>query len=121
MADGAASRLEGARQVAGGDGESLVQPEWSPSGELFVVSDRSDWWNVHRVDGLDDPEHALIGGERLLERGLVALLRIDVADREEDEGLARLLGPTASGPPEAIVEGLFLANRKSTRLNSSHT
>ena len=50
--------LTGQRRLAGGhaDGsrESLLQPEWSPTGRLFVVSDRSDWWNVYRVD-LDDP------------------------------------------------------------------
>lgn len=55
VADGGRSRLAGARRVAGRPGESLVQPEWSPTGELFVVSDRDEWWNVHRVDGLDDP------------------------------------------------------------------
>ena len=60
VADGSASRLERVRRVAGEGpraggpgGESLVQPEWSPSGALFVVSDRTDWWNVYRVDGLD--------------------------------------------------------------------
>ena len=31
--------------------ESLVQPEWSPDGELHFVSDRSGWWNLYRVDG----------------------------------------------------------------------
>jgi dipeptidyl aminopeptidase/acylaminoacyl peptidase len=56
VADGPASRLDRVRRVAGRAEESLVQPEWSPSGELFVVSDRSDWWNVYRVTGLDDPQ-----------------------------------------------------------------
>lgn len=36
--------------IAGGDSESVMQPEWGPNGELYVVSDRSDWWNVYRVD-----------------------------------------------------------------------
>jgi dipeptidyl aminopeptidase/acylaminoacyl peptidase len=34
-------------------GESCVQPEWSPDGDLHVISDRSGWWNLHRVDGDD--------------------------------------------------------------------
>jgi len=35
--------------VAGGDGnESIFQPQWSPSGELFLVSDRDNWWNIYR-------------------------------------------------------------------------
>jgi dipeptidyl aminopeptidase/acylaminoacyl peptidase len=46
-------RLAGGRAVAGGPEESLVQPDWTADGELWVVSDRSDWWNLHRVVGLD--------------------------------------------------------------------
>lgn len=28
--------------------ESLVQPRWSPGNELYVVSDRNNWWNIYR-------------------------------------------------------------------------
>jgi dipeptidyl aminopeptidase/acylaminoacyl peptidase len=45
--------LGGARREAGGAGESLVQPEWGRHATLYVCSDRSGWWNVHRVDGVD--------------------------------------------------------------------
>jgi dipeptidyl aminopeptidase/acylaminoacyl peptidase len=48
--DGAGLRLKNTRAVAGDPDESLVQPEWAPDGALYVVSDRSDWWNVYRVD-----------------------------------------------------------------------
>ena len=41
----------GAELLAGGRDESLVQPEWGPEGTLYVVSDRSDWWNVYQVLG----------------------------------------------------------------------
>jgi dipeptidyl aminopeptidase/acylaminoacyl peptidase len=37
------------RRVAGGARESIVQPEWSPDGRLYFVSDRSDWWNIYRA------------------------------------------------------------------------
>jgi dipeptidyl aminopeptidase/acylaminoacyl peptidase len=47
-------RADNARRVAGQTGESVVQPEWGPDGALYVVSDRSDWWNVYRVNGVDD-------------------------------------------------------------------
>jgi dipeptidyl aminopeptidase/acylaminoacyl peptidase len=40
-----------ARCVAGGPAEAIVQPEWSPHGVLHFCSDRSDWWNLHRLDG----------------------------------------------------------------------
>lgn len=31
-------------------GESIFQPQWSPNGELFFVSDRSNWWNLERYN-----------------------------------------------------------------------
>ena len=37
-----------AQKIAGGPGESLFQPEWSPDGVLYFVSDRSGWWNLYR-------------------------------------------------------------------------
>ena len=38
------------RLVAGGRGESIFQPEWSPGGVLHFASDRSGWWNLYRLD-----------------------------------------------------------------------
>jgi dipeptidyl aminopeptidase/acylaminoacyl peptidase len=52
-AHGAQCRLVRPCPVASGRGESLVQPEWGPDGELYVVSDRSNWWNVYRITGLE--------------------------------------------------------------------
>ena len=35
--------------IAGGEGESVLQPEWFPdSSGLIFVSDRSGWWNLYR-------------------------------------------------------------------------
>ena len=39
-----------ARTLAGGDGISVAQPEWSPSGVLHVVSDETGWWNLYAFD-----------------------------------------------------------------------
>ena len=47
-ADGA---IADKRKVAGGDAESIFQPEWSPDGVLYFVSDRSGWWNLYRLAG----------------------------------------------------------------------
>jgi dipeptidyl aminopeptidase/acylaminoacyl peptidase len=44
------SQLRAARRVAGGPRESIVQPAWSPDGELYFVSDQSGWWNLYRFD-----------------------------------------------------------------------
>jgi dipeptidyl aminopeptidase/acylaminoacyl peptidase len=46
-------RVEDARRMAGGPDESLMEPVWGRHGSLFVISDRTGWWNVHRVDGTD--------------------------------------------------------------------
>jgi dipeptidyl aminopeptidase/acylaminoacyl peptidase len=43
--------LHHARLVAGGYTESIFQPEWSPQGELYFVSDRNNWWNLYRLQG----------------------------------------------------------------------
>ena len=38
------------RRVAGGPDELVLQPEWSPDGDLYFVSDRgSGWWNLYRT------------------------------------------------------------------------
>lgn len=36
---------------AGEAQESLFQPEWSPDNTLFVMSDRSNHWNLYQVEG----------------------------------------------------------------------
>ncbi len=49
--------IAGARRVAGGNDESIFQPEWSPDGVLYFVSDRAQdglrgrWWNLFRAQG----------------------------------------------------------------------
>jgi dipeptidyl aminopeptidase/acylaminoacyl peptidase len=37
--------------VAGGPKESILQPEWSPDGVIYFVSDHSGWWNLYRLKG----------------------------------------------------------------------
>ena len=37
------------RRIAGGLTTSLFQPEWSPDGALYFVSDESGWWNLYRA------------------------------------------------------------------------
>lgn len=39
------------RKVAGGNAVSVFQPEWSPDGRLYFVSDQSGWWNLYRLEG----------------------------------------------------------------------
>ena len=35
-------------KIAGSADESIFQPEWSPDGRLYFVSDRTGWWNLYR-------------------------------------------------------------------------
>jgi dipeptidyl aminopeptidase/acylaminoacyl peptidase len=48
--------LSSRRLVAGGPGESIFQPSWSPQGVLHFVSDTTGWWNLYReVEGRVEP------------------------------------------------------------------
>ncbi|MFD5315703.1 prolyl oligopeptidase family serine peptidase [Streptomyces sp. NPDC127098] len=49
--------LTGAHAIAGGQDESVAQADWAPDGSLLAVTDRSGWWNLHRVD--PDTGHAV--------------------------------------------------------------
>lgn len=50
---GADGQLQNPRLLAGHAEESLCQPEWSDSGQLHLVSDRANWWNLYRQDAKD--------------------------------------------------------------------
>ena len=39
--------------IAGSRDESVTQPEWAPDGSLTFISDRTDWWNLYRIDAAD--------------------------------------------------------------------
>jgi dipeptidyl aminopeptidase/acylaminoacyl peptidase len=41
------------QKIAGGKEESIFQPEWSPDGRLYFVSDRTNWWNLYRWNPVD--------------------------------------------------------------------
>ncbi|CAN5816495.1 S9 family peptidase [soil metagenome] len=45
QADGSLTNIQ---HVAGSPAESIFQPEWSPDGMLYFVSDRNGWWNLYR-------------------------------------------------------------------------
>ncbi|MFL6130794.1 MAG: prolyl oligopeptidase family serine peptidase [Mycobacteriales bacterium] len=35
--------------VLGGPAESVLQPEWADADTLYAVTDRTGWWNLHRI------------------------------------------------------------------------
>jgi dipeptidyl aminopeptidase/acylaminoacyl peptidase len=43
--------IEDEQHIAGSLEESVTQPEWSPDGSLYFISDRRGWWNLYRWAG----------------------------------------------------------------------
>ncbi|MEM3637961.1 MAG: prolyl oligopeptidase family serine peptidase [Conexivisphaerales archaeon] len=41
--------LHGERKIAGGKDESVFQPEFSPAGTLYFISDKTGFWNLYRL------------------------------------------------------------------------
>ena len=122
-------QLVEAQVVAGGPGESVLEPQWSAQGGLHALSDRTGWWNLYRFPlpstagaGSDAPAGGLapgtpaealtsleaeVGGP-LWQLGMScyvllpdggALLRVSQGGRES---LARLDGATRALTPLAL-------------------
>jgi len=53
---GKEGQLTSAQCVAGSASESIFQPEWSPDGLLYFVSDKTGWWNLYRFNMAGDIE-----------------------------------------------------------------
>lgn len=63
VGDVAGDRVPQWRTLLGGPEESVLQPEWDGDDSILVVTDRSGWWNLHRV-ALDGTLEPVIGQER---------------------------------------------------------
>jgi hypothetical protein len=46
------------KRVVGSGSESIFQPQWSPDGKLYFISDRTNYWNLYRLSG-SGAEHIL--------------------------------------------------------------
>ena len=49
------------QRIVGGDDESVLQPEWSSTSDLFYLSDRSGWSNLYKFS--TDEDELIIGGK----------------------------------------------------------
>ena len=49
VAELASGALATVTAIAGGAGESVMEPRWGADGTLYFLSDRSDWWNLYRA------------------------------------------------------------------------
>lgn len=43
--------IENTEKIPSGSQESIGEPQWSPDGTLYFVSDRTGWWNLYQWDG----------------------------------------------------------------------
>ena len=52
-------------QIAGGDGISVMLPKWSPDDKLMYIHDKTNWWNLYKLDEDNEtslcPQNAEIG------------------------------------------------------------
>ena len=121
--------VTGAVAVAGGPGESAMQPRWLGD-QLILLSDRSGWWNLYRVDGtklrplhpedaefgtpqwtLGQSPYAVLGEDHLfclINRGgpqSLALLTVSTGELVPvaDIGIADLALATGSGRAAAVL------------------
>ena len=50
IADIGEGRATNQRRLVGNGDEALQEPSWAADGTLTVATDRTDWWNLYRVD-----------------------------------------------------------------------
>jgi dipeptidyl aminopeptidase/acylaminoacyl peptidase len=117
--------LEAPRTLIGGPEESVAQVEWAGDGTLLAVTDRTGWWNLHRVDphtgdavNLCPREEEFAGalwklGQRWfrpLDHGLIAVLhgagalRLGLLDPATGE-VTEAAGPWTEWNPALAVTG----------------
>ncbi len=91
-----ARRAQGPRTLLGSATESVLQPTWLDDRHLLVTTDRTGWWNLHRIDVTNPgsaeplaPMQAEVGGPlwtldmrwfRRLEDGRIAFVRSQGTD-----------------------------------------
>jgi dipeptidyl aminopeptidase/acylaminoacyl peptidase len=50
------------KHIAGSPNEAIFQPQWSPTGQLYFISDRSQWWNLYRYETRQEDASESSGG-----------------------------------------------------------
>ncbi|TCB95511.1 S9 family peptidase [Micromonospora zingiberis] len=89
--------IENPIKVAGGRGESAVEPRWGPDGTLYFVSDRGGWWNLYRWDGRDVEAVAPLPGECAAEPWELGYASYDFLDD------GRIVVAVQEGPRHRLV------------------
>lgn len=125
-------QVHGAHCIAGGLEESVFQPEWSPDGVLYFVSDRTGWWNLYRWhDNMVEPmcpksaefglpqwvfrmaTYGFVSADTLIctyvERGIQVLAQLDTT--------TKMLTPIAT--PYTAIGGLQVSDKQAVFLGGS--
>ncbi|WP_233513773.1 S9 family peptidase [Micromonospora craterilacus] len=89
--------IESPVKVAGGRGESAVEPRWGSDGALYFVSDRGGWWNLFRWDGHEVEAVAPIAGECAAEPWELGYTSYDFLDD------GRIVVAVQEGPRHRLV------------------
>ena len=104
----ALEKPEGVRLVAGGPGESIWQPDWSPAGELHFVSDRNGFWNLYTENAQLTEERAELGHPQWLFGGSTYAFLADgsIGCIRTEDAVERLcvLRPGAHAPEDLGLE-----------------
>ena len=93
---GADGSLSGPTLIAGGKNESIFQPQWSPDGQLYFISDRSGWWNLYRLSERQVVQH--YGSRRGVRSSSVGLWLVLLCVRVSAANRLHLLR-VGDGPP----------------------
>ncbi len=110
ISEGSISALRNARHVAGGSRESIYQPGWSPSGELYFVSDRDNWWRLYSMDpragapGAESDGAVAAAAGQPPDTGTVRRGRRRSAEHEQPVGTP-IVVPVIDDPPSAAEFG----------------
>ncbi len=51
---GVDGRFSGVRRIIAEAGQAVFQPDWSPDGRLYFVNDPAGWWQLYRLNDLND-------------------------------------------------------------------
>jgi dipeptidyl aminopeptidase/acylaminoacyl peptidase len=139
--------LCGERLVAGGPGESILQPLWSPAGDLWFASDRTGWWNLYAAAAAGDRVRPLVAPREaefakvpwvfglqhfvfLSDGTLITSFTDDGRDRlasafaTDADGAASTVGPaalTAIDSPYSVVQSLASLGDRLGLVVAGHT
>ncbi len=129
VAELTAGGLANARQIAGGDAVSVIEPQWGEHGALTWLSDETGWWNLYDDAGLGGAPRTLLNCEAECGAPLWTLGQSNYAQIGADRLLVAV-DETYPGPRLWLIDRAgemlrqfdlpFLAFRSLQKLDATH-